>query len=34
MLEGAKRRTSMYDIYEQDAGLVAQPPRLKELCDA
>ena len=33
MLEGAKRRTSMYDIYEQDAGLAAQPPHLKEQRD-
>ena len=33
MLEGAKRRASMYDIYEQDAGLAAKPPHLKEQRD-
>ncbi|WP_293693081.1 hypothetical protein [uncultured Phascolarctobacterium sp.] len=31
MLEGVKRRASMYDTYEQAAGLAAQQPHLKEL---
>ena len=33
MLEGVKRRASMYDTYEQAAGLAAQTPHLKEQSD-
>ena len=33
MLEGVKRRASMYDTDEQVAGLAAQPPHLKEQRD-